>query len=513
MHPTASSTPAARTPLRGLIALTTLGALLAGCSDDGADRPRDDRRGPSASAPGPVATHASPGAGRPVPRGKGSKDPDDLNGDGHRDVVVPLVSGRDGEAERLAVVYGSAKGLDPSVHAVYGSRDLGFSGGGTETGAGYAPSPLNADSVTTADLDGDGFPDVVTTVSQRLSDKEAREAQARDEGTVHMDVSSLRVAWGGPRGPRRGSTSTPIRVDAEGTAGVGQPVRGDFDGDGHHDLAALRQGGGEVVLLYGPFARAGTPARTGTRPGARFGTEGWLAADAIAPDGEPRATALLVHDGDDGEQAAATLYRARTGSGPAREGARLRKGNAVAFGDFDGDGTRDVAIGDDQSRNNEPGYETEAPEVDGSLAIYPGTGGAPRTYEIPDSKKGDYGPGGYHAADPDGDGRDAVVVSTDGGALLLDPGAGGKGGQRADMSRTVPARMDGKKVRKQTRSARPYGAADFDGDGKDELIFGWGADGRFSLYGEMATHWWITDGTSTRDRVAFSTLRFATPKE
>ncbi|MEU9190986.1 hypothetical protein AB0D14_42135 [Streptomyces sp. NPDC048484] len=41
---------------------------------------------------------------------------------------------------------------------------------------------------------------------------------------------------------------------------------------------------------------------------------------------------------------------------------------------------RDVAIGDDGGRNDEPGFETEAPEVDGALAMYPGrprSGGMP----------------------------------------------------------------------------------------------------------------------------------------
>lgn len=231
--------------------------------------------------------------------------------------------------------------------------------------------------------------------------------------------------------------------------------------------------------MYGPFTRSGAPARTENRPGE----EGWAMADAIDPSGRKRAAALLVHDGNDGDQSAATLYPARRGAGLAREGKRLREGNAVAFGDFDGDGDRDVAIGDDGSRNDEPGYETEEPEVDGSLSVHPGNGSTPRTYRIPGSENGDYGPGGYSAADPDGDGRDAIVVSTDDGALLIDIGpAGGSGDdasaeRRVTVSRTVPARVDGRKVGQRARAARPFGAADFDGDGRDELVLCWGADG------------------------------------
>ncbi|WP_210732846.1 FG-GAP repeat protein [Streptomyces sp. RKND-216] len=53
----------------------------------------------------------------------------------------------------------------------------------------------------------------------------------------------------------------------------------------------------------------------------------------------------------------------------AEEGLR-----SLVRGDFDGDGLRDVAVGDSGSRNDEPGYRTEAPEVAGSLAVYPCSG-------------------------------------------------------------------------------------------------------------------------------------------
>ncbi|SEC64022.1 hypothetical protein SAMN05216489_01240 [Streptomyces sp. 3213] len=74
-----------------------------------------------------------------------------------------------------------------------------------------------------------------------------------------------------------------------------------------------------------------------------------------------------------------------------------------------------MAVGDDGSRNDEPGYETEPAEVDGSLAVYPGDGGAPVTYRLPEAPepaRTDHGPGGYASADPDGDGRDGILVAT-----------------------------------------------------------------------------------------------------
>ncbi|MGW6056007.1 FG-GAP repeat domain-containing protein [Streptomyces sp. NPDC055189] len=443
-----------RTLVPGARALVVLGAslalLAAGCGEQASDG--KDSRG-SKGGGTPVST---PSASRPVPSdGKGSKDPDDINGDGHRDLLVPLPSRSENGDGQTAVVFGSAKGLDPSTHAVYD----------------YLPG-----SVTTADLDGDGYPDFVSSV----------------DGS--MEQGQPTVDWGGPGGPEPGAEPARLQVPE---AGVSGPVRGDFDGDGHHDIAALRQDG-SVTLLYGPFTRSGAPARTDTRTGGGS----WLAADDIAPSGKPRATGLLVHEGDDGEQTAGVLYPARPGSGLSRTPTALRKGNAVAFGDYDGDGARDLAIGDNGSRNNEPDTEEE-PETVFSLAVYPGKGGEPITHKFPESRENSYyGPGDYTSADPDGDGRDAVVVATDDGALLID------GEQRTEVSREGPSRMQGKKIPARSRDARLYAAADFDADGKEELILNWGASTLF-MYGEKPTHWWLTDGTTSRDKSAFATTSFA----
>ncbi|MGW7270035.1 FG-GAP repeat domain-containing protein [Streptomyces sp. NPDC054864] len=447
-----------RTPAPGTRALVVLCAslalLAAGCGEQ-ADRGKPS---PSKGGGNPVST---PTASRPLPSdGKGSKDPDDINGDGHRDLLIPLPSRSQAEDGRTAVVFGSAKGLDPSRHAVYD----------------YGPG-----TVTTADLDGDGYPDFVST------DRSAQRAVPT-------------VDWGGPSGPERDAEATRIRIPSDTPhEGLSGPVRGDFDGDAHHDIAAVRQDGA-VTLLYGPFTRSGAPARTDTRPGRGS----WLAADDIDPSGKPHATGLLVHEGDDGEQTGAVLYPARDGSGLARTSVELREGNAVAWGDYDGDGIGDVAIGDNGSRNNEPDAGLEGPEVVASLAVYPGKGGAPVTYKIPESGENSYyGPGDYTSADPDGDGKDGVLVSTDDGALLID---GDK--DRTEVLREGPALADGKKTRARSRQARPYAAADFDADGKEGLILGWGQNPLFGVYGEEPSHWWITDGTTDRDKAAFATMAF-----
>ncbi|AXK35574.1 hypothetical protein DVA86_25965 [Streptomyces armeniacus] len=471
----------------------------------------------------------SPAAGVPVAptesrapaEGKGSKDPDDINGDGHRDLLVPVtVGGKAGDQnrhERVAVVYGSAEGLDPATRTVHGRRALGLpqptppdrpegpsdaGPSGPEPSAPARSDDVAAEDVLTADLDGDGYADFITDV----------EGEQATDGHVSAAHAAPYVSWGGPGGPPAGSEdgpdATPVRLPGNvSKLGVEDVVRGDFDGDGHHDLAAPARNEPSLVLLYGPFTRSGAPARTDT--GVPW-DEGDLVADAIDPSGKPRATSLLLHDVSDGEQTGNTLYPARRGTGLSPEGRKLRVGNAHAFGDFDGDGTRDVAVGDDGSRNNEPGYETEAPEVGGSFAVYPGGGAEPVTRELPETPEDAttyYGPGGYAAADPDGDGRDGLLVATYEGATLIDTPLDGD--ERTQVLRRGPAKAGGEKTPAKWRHARPAGAGDFDGDGTDELLLNWGPGTLFGLYGKHPTHWWLTDGTTRGDKASFETTKFA----
>jgi hypothetical protein len=465
-------------------------ALLPGCGSGATDHePSPSGGGASGTeAPGPVT-----GSRAPAP-GKGSKDPDDINGDGHRDLVLPVnAGGRSDNApddERLAVVYGSARGLDPTTRTVHGPRDLGL----PDPAELATADGVAADTVVTADLDGDGFPEFITTVG----------GESVTDGSISAPRTVPYVTWGGPGGPAKGAGETAVQLpQSVSKLGLESVVRGDFDGDGHHDLAGLAYNQSSLVVLYGPFTRAGAPARTDT--GLPW-SDGSLVADDIDPTGRPRATSLLLHATSDGEQSGNILYSARRGTGLSANGAELRPGNAHAFGDFDGDGLRDVAVGDDGGRNDEPGYETEAPDVAGSLAVYPGSGGQPVTHRLPEAPEGaatDYGPGGFVAADPDGDGRDGILVATYEGATLVD------GDDRTKVLREGPAKVNGEKTPAKWRHARPAGAADFDGDGKEELVLDWGPGTGFGLYGTGPTHWWITDGTSDRNQASFTTTGFA----
>ncbi|MGK7235171.1 FG-GAP repeat domain-containing protein [Streptomyces hygroscopicus] len=482
-------------PATAALCATAL-ALLTACGGGGGGGGEEERKGRDGAGRSTGSPVVTPTATAPVARGRGSALPDDLNGDGRPELGIPLPSDETlGGLRRIAFVYGSAKGVDPAVRTVLGRADLGL-----PAGTGWVDRDTGEmRSVTTADLDGDGFADVLATATKE------RDPAGADR--VHIATQTLPyITWGGPEGPRRGAPATALRLtDADdGLAGPRPLTVGDFNGDGHHDVAAVRQGGKDFHVLYGPFGRDGRAARTATYadPLGPSGQIEGLYADTI--DGD-RPTDLVVHAQGDDDQMESALLRAGP-DGLATTGRTLRKGNAIAFGDFDGDGKRDVAVADTGTRNDEPGYGTEPPDVDHSVSVYTGraAGTAPSPIRIP-ALGGDV----LAAADTDGDGTDelAVPLSTGGIQLLtIRPDAPGEIAYRRTLDRTVPARVDGREVPGKQRAVKLFGAGDYDHDGTDEVVLAWGPGPLFARYGEKPRRFWVTDGTD--DEVVFTSAPY-----
>ncbi|MCI3933614.1 hypothetical protein [Streptomyces sp. AN091965] len=485
-----------RTAARAVSVLAAL-ALVAGCGggSDGSrsDGSRDGGRGGSSRTPDVVPTESR----APAP-GRGSGDPDDVNGDGHPDLLmtVPVAwPAGHGGVPQVAVVFGSPRGPDPTTRTLYTAEDL----------AVPDPSPVGNTPPypgTTADLDDDGFADFVTRTGEEVPERERRTGAPGNRVVEYVN-------WGGPQGPRRGAAPTRLRLPAPDAAdGFDDMVRGDFDGDGRHDLAGLREGESKaerpaVVLLFGPFSRAGVAARTERRalPQPQYTWYSSLRADDIAPSGKPRTTGLYAHYGNDGEQSAGQYFAARPGGGLAATSRPVREGNSYTFGDFDGDGTRDLAVGDGGGRNDEPGAGAEGADVSGSYTVYSGDGASVDTYRTP-------GAGGtYTAVDHDGDGRDALLLNSRRGPVLYE------GGRRVGLLvREPPARVDGKRIPSGSGQWLVHSAADLDGGGADEVVLAWQSPRLYDTYGSVPTHWWVTRGVGPKDAVVFSTRKFAPPR-
>ncbi|MGI5197844.1 FG-GAP repeat domain-containing protein [Streptomyces sp. CA-288835] len=160
---------------------------------------------------------------------------DDLNGDGHADLVTgapgATVSGK-AKAGYVAVTYGSPSGLSAANKKLISRSTSGVPGSATADqrfGSTFAKG----------DLDGDGYGDLVIA--------------GGTAGSV--------ILWGSPSGLTGGTN----------IAGYGAtPQAGDFDGDGTTDLALFSKrpvGGDEpegapAAVWKGPISRAGTPAAT-----------------------------------------------------------------------------------------------------------------------------------------------------------------------------------------------------------------------------------------------------------
>ncbi|MFF3415883.1 FG-GAP and VCBS repeat-containing protein [Streptomyces sp. NPDC002698] len=270
---------------------------------------------------------------------------DDLNGDGYSDVAFPVPRGDLGRSKArrkpgyVAVVYGSSHGLRISSKQIFDQDKPGVPGVGE-------PGDYYGSSVTTADLDQDGYADLIVG-SRENSHDEAYGSGGVEDGRLRRYhwQGSLSVIWGGRHG-LSGSVTLPSR--AASRDGVGSlVVAGDFDGDGAPDVATQVRGG-DLRVLSGPFGHDGTPAGgVHDVKGPREAGMRDLAAGDVNGDG---ITDLVsVGETENGSTSRSdVLYWKGTPDG-LTAGVALSgihgpqdAGHAVAVGDVNGDGYADI---------------------------------------------------------------------------------------------------------------------------------------------------------------------------
>lgn len=311
-------------------------------------------------------------------------------------------------------------------------------------GHGFAP-----EAIALVDIDGDGNLDLaaVNPVKQTLS-----------------------VGWGGPDGDFTRLSSWPVGETVAGLA------HGDLDGDGTLDLASALPGSNAVVVLYGNGKRDFTLRRHATGDTPRnviaLDLDGGLPELVTANRGDgslsvlrrgvadpptivgpgPHGLAAGDLDGDGHVDLAVTLREAdavqvmRNVAGVLVPGALHQVGSvpgAIVVGDLDGDGELDLASAD---------------ELGGtvSVVIGDGTGGAREHLRWPVMQQ----PTGLAIVRGGGVPAVLAVLSAETSELLrLDPRTG----------LTAPGGTAG--------VASAIAAADLDRDGREEIIYGAGAQG------------------------------------
>lgn len=254
----------------------------------------------------------------PVPHGKGSRTPDDFNGDGHRDLVLDDLVKAQSHADDagIGIVYGSAHGLAP------GARQLLTPARYAARTEGRLPAVFDAEA--TCDLDKDGFTDLVVSTDPPY------------DGQGQPPVP-LQLLFGSPAGLTHAVHLTVPARARFGKDWPDQPVCGDFDGDGAQDLV-LHASGEQLSYLRGPFSRKGAPRAAGapvpspgevpTGPAADVNRDGYDDLVVRAAEGESKASVVLGGP-----------------AGPTRTGTVLPKGIDVALGRFGRGAALDAAVG------------------------------------------------------------------------------------------------------------------------------------------------------------------------
>ncbi|MFG3011895.1 FG-GAP and VCBS repeat-containing protein [Streptomyces cinerochromogenes] len=396
--------------------------------------------------------------------------PGDFNGDGYRDVAVAApaatVSGKSW-AGQVAVVYGTASGLNPAKRQLISQDTAGIPGGAEkddEFGRTFAA----------ADLNRDGYSDLVVGAPEEKS------GSAADAGTVV-------IVWGSRSGLSGGTTvknPQPLYGSYFGTS----IAAADFTGDGRPDLAISAQSdtgtsSWRIRLIRGPFTTSGATGRVSSyTPGP---DRPQLTAGRVS--GDSKADLVVTGQKPAGDHLATAVYYKGTSDGISKA-ASLRTAQAAAIGDLDKDGFGDIVLGNPLDPDRDPSGSTggkihvvygtsSGPSATRRVSLTQNTAGVPDSAEAGDDfgealAIGDFDKDGYGdlavGASGEGFGDDSHFLGSAGAITLLRGSASG-----LTTTRAVFLTQDSPGVPGAVEGADGFGhallASDVDRDGRADL--------------------------------------------
>ncbi|OPF81095.1 esterase [Streptomyces antioxidans] len=427
----------------------------------------------------------------------------DFNKDGRADLAVSAPTGTvDGKAEAgyVAVVYGSASGADTAHRQVISQATEGVPGD-------PAASAFFGAHTVTRDLDGDGHTDLAIQTGKS---------------------PAITVLWGSPSGLTGGTQLPAGNGDTWGDSVI---AGGDFNGDGHADLADVvtTDEGSEdektgVRVRLGPFTRDGEDGGGSFSDTGRFDAPTSLTAGDITGDGKDDLVSTHAFE----EMSQSSLFFKGDDKGLSQKAADLTDAASATIGDVDKDGHGDLVL------RTVPGNVVEnLPYDHGTLKVLYGTASGPsttRTTTIDQNTAGVPGVNedgdqfGYSlsSGDVNGDGYADIAVGIPyealdsvkeaGSVVQLYGGRGGLSGTGAQAFTQDTAGVPGA-AEAGDHFALATGLADTDGDGKDDLAVGApDEDGAQSTSGAAWVLRGQTDGLTAGGVVSFGPNSLGAPE-
>ncbi|MGW6268389.1 FG-GAP repeat domain-containing protein [Streptomyces sp. NPDC055060] len=340
-----------------------------------------------------VPAHTASAAPAAAPDGRS-----DVNGDGYGDLVTTSEAGVAGVRGAGAIVVntGSSAGISAGRTQIVTQNSAGVPGAAEE-------DDRFGSAVATGDLNGDGYTDVVT-------------GTPREKVDADVEGGTVAVLWGSKSGIDGGTTLADPAPAAHDLFGNRLAV-GDFDGDGHPELAVGT--GGDDVWIFKGIGKSGAAGHRELKTEIVADSSDYyrsLAAGDFDGDGKDDLVVGGRYDKDGSYDGASLVY-------PGAAGAYTTlpdEAHAAATGDFDGDGKDDLILGspDDNAVISYAGG-ADGLKPTGGRTLTQDTAGVPGATE-PEDTFGE----AVAAGDVDGDGYDDVAVGVEFETVGSVPNAG-----------------------------------------------------------------------------------------